>query len=199
MTYRVSRKTISNTFEVQGQICKVFMQPLHEYEGKHWLWNVGFAIGSSRRQLNDWYWKSKRNKRCRSLNNQMVGRSGIKAIAKGFETVLRMRWHIPPGDAIVLDCTSGDPDRQFRAWSRWHKHHPEWVISYEEKKFYWYRPPYPADNIWKNFNITAVTPDNPLENSCDLRYFDGFRVQPKVQCTDLSNEQTLSLLSQVLL
>jgi len=124
MSYRVCRKFTSSTFQVEEQLCKIFLDPMVEYQPGYYIWNVGFAIGKSQRQLNDWYWKRK-NKRARSLNNQLVGRSGLKAIRRGFEEVLRLRWCIEPGDGIVLDCTSGDPERQFHAWSRWHRRNPE--------------------------------------------------------------------------
>lgn len=198
MSYRVCRKFTSSTFTVDGQLCKVFFQPLAEYEPGFWLWNVGFAIGKSRRQLNDWYWKRK-NKRRRKIENHFHGRSGMKAILRGREEVFRLRWMIPPGDAIVLDCTSGDPERQFRAWCRLCKHHPEWVIDPIKKEFYWYRPPYSNDPIRKAFNITGVMPVDPQANTVGERYFDCFRVQPKAQDIDLSKDQNLSQLLQVLL
>lgn len=197
MSYRVCRHTTSSTFKVNGQICKVFLEPVNQYRPGYWLWNVGFAIGKSPRQLNDWY-RERKNKRRRSLDQQLVGTSGIKAIARGFKEVLKLRWTIEPGDVIVLDCTSGDPERQFHAWSRWHKHHPEWVIDYQERKFFWYRPPYPDDAIRQQFLIDPVVPEDPLANTADERYYDCFRVSPKVPCTDLSMEQTIDLLNLVL-
>ena len=197
MTYRVRRKFTGSKFYVDGQLCKIFMEPFQEFKPGFFAWNVGFAIGKSNRQLNDWYWKRK-NKRARSIRNQMVGRSGLKAIRRGFEEVLRMRWLIPPGDAIVLDCTSGDPDRQFRAWSRWHRYHPEWLIDFEKKEFLWYRPPFADDPIRKTFDITALVPDDPTANTADERYFECFRVQPKVATDELSMSQIAELLSPVL-
>ena len=197
MTYRVRRKFTGSKFYVDGQLCKIFMEPFQEFQPGFFAWNVGFAIGKSNRQLNDWYWKRK-NKRARSIRNQMVGRSGLKAIRRGFEEVLRMRWLIPPGDAIVLDCTSGDPDRQFRAWSRWHRYHPEWLIDFEKKEFLWYRPPFADDPIRKTFDITALVPDDPTANTADERYFECFRVQPKVATDELSMSQIAELLSPVL-
>ncbi len=122
----------------------------------------------------------------------------MKAIRKGFKEVLRLRWLIQPGDCIELDCTSGDPERQFRAWSRWHKHHPEWVIDYDKKIFYWYRPPYPDDAVWKSFDIVPIVPENIYGNTIGDRYFDCFRVQPKGGKKDISMDQTLELLGQVL-
>ena len=164
MTYRVRRKFTSSKFYVEGQLCKIFMEPLQEHKPGFYIWNVGFAIGKSNRQLNDWYWKRK-NRRTRSISNQMIGRSGLKAIRRGFEEVLRMRWLIPPGDAILLDCTSGSPERQFRAWSRWHRYHPEWLINYETMEFFWHRPPYYDDPVRKEFKIIPLVPEDPLANT----------------------------------
>lgn len=186
MTYRVRRKFTSSTFRVEGQLCKIFLEPIYEYKPGFFRWNVGFAIGKSPRQLNDWYWRRK-NKRYRSLNQRLVGRSGIKAIRRGFEEVLRLRWHIQPGDYLVLDCTSGDPSRQFHAWSRWHRHHPEWVIDEESKEFIWYRPPYPDDIFRQHCQIKGVTPANPLQNTAGDRYFDCFELRPLVRDSALSN------------
>lgn len=176
MTYRVRRKFTSSTFIVEGQLCKIFLEPIYEYRPGFFVWNVGFAIGKSRHQLNDWYWKRK-NKRRRSLERQLVGRSGLKAIRRGFEEVLRLRWNIEPGDCLVLDCTSGDPDRQFHAWSRWHRYHPEWVIDYQKKEFIWYRPPYADDQIRTQFDIISHKPVDVLANTAEARYFDCFRVR----------------------
>jgi len=197
MSYRICRHITSSTFIVNGQLCKVFLEPMAEHKPGYWWWNVGFAIGKSKRQLNDWYWKRK-NKRRRSLDRQIVGTSGMKAIARGFKEVLKLRWTVEPGDVIVLDCTSGDPERQFHAWSRWHKHHPEWVIDYQERKFFWHRPPYPEDPLRQKFLIQPVIPEDPMANTAEQRYYDCFRVFPKVPCTDLSMEQTIDLLNLVL-
>jgi len=197
MSYRVCRHLTSSTFKVNDQLCKVFLEPMVEHAPGYWLWNVGFAVGKSKRQLNDWYWK-RRNKRRRSLDRQLIGISGMKTIARGFKEVLKLRWAIHPGDAIVLDCTSGDPERQFHAWSRWHKHHPEWMINYERREFFWHRPPYYNDPIRQQFRIRPVIPADPLANTADNRYYDCFRIEPKVPCTDLSMDQTLALLGLVL-
>jgi len=87
MSYRVQRKFISSTFKVNNQICKVFLERLNQQPNKFWIWNVGFAIGKSNRQLNDWYWQRK-NKRARSLNKRLTGCQGIKTISLGFKEVL---------------------------------------------------------------------------------------------------------------
>jgi len=199
MTYRVRRKFTSTTFRLGDQICKIFLDPLHEmkdYKG-YWFWMGGFAIGKSNRQLNDWF-RDRNNKRTRSIQNKITGRAGMKAIRRGFEGILRLRWNIEPGDCLSLDCTSGDPDRQFRAWSRWHRYHPEWVIDYDRKEFYWYRPPYSTDPIRKSFNIIPFTPEDPLANTAAERYADSFHIHPKGSNSHLSNQQIADLLAQVL-
>ena len=197
MTYRIRRKFTSSTFKVEGQICKIFLEPIKEYEPGYWFWNTGFAVGKSIRQLNDWYWKRK-NKRVRRMRHKFTGKSGMKTIRAGFEAVLRLRWCIEPGDCLALDCTSGDPARQFRAWSRWHKYHPEWIIDYENKEFLWHRPPYGDDPIRKDFKIVPLIPKDPLANTFRENYFECFRAYPKEASADLTMEQISALLAPVL-
>ena len=197
MTYRVRRKFTSTKFCIDDQICKVFLHPEHEYRKDCWFWKVGFAVGKSNRQLNDWF-NEKKNKRARSIHKQMTGKTGMKAILRGFKEVLKLRWSVQPGDCIELDCTSGDPERQFHAWSRWHKYHPEWVINYDYKSFYWYRPPYPDDAVWKSFDITPITPVDRVANTAGENYFNCFRVKPKGNKKEFSMEETLELVGQIL-
>ena len=197
MSYRICRHLTSSTFRVNGQLCKVFLEPVNEYKPGYWVWNLGFAVGKSRRQLNDWYHK-KQNKRRRSLDRNLTGKSGMKAFATGVRTMLQLRWNIQPGDALTIDCTSKDPEKQFRSYWYWLRKHPEWVIDFEKKEIFWYRPPYPDDAIRQQFQIEPVTPENPLANTAAERYYDCFRVFPKVPCTDLSMEQTIDLLNLVL-
>jgi len=128
----------------------------------------------------------------------MTGRSGMKAIRRGFEEVLRLRWQIEPGDVMVLDCTSGDPERQFRAWSRWHRQHPEWIIDYERREFYWHRPPYADDPARRMFNVKGIIPSDPLANTAGENYFAAFRVERPAGDNALSNEQITDLLNLVL-
>tara|TARA_Y100000015_G_scaffold43093_1_gene52194 strand:- start:943 stop:1563 length:621 start_codon:yes stop_codon:yes gene_type:complete len=175
MTFRVRRKFTSTTFFVDGQLCKVFLEPWGQFRKGFYVWNVGFVIGSSRRQVNDWYRKRK-NKRRRSLEKRFIGKSGLKAIAKAFEVLRELRWVIEPGDCVLLDCTSGDPDRQFRAWQRWQRRYDDWVIDHERKEFYWHRPPYADDLAWKHFKIHGVIPPNPLESTAGQNYHDCFLV-----------------------
>lgn len=190
MSYRTCRHTTSTTFKVNDQLCKVFLEPYYEFEPGFWMWNVGFAVGKSRRQLNDWY-SNRKNRRRRSLFNQMLGNSGMKTIVKGFKEVLILRWKIEPGDGIVLDCTSGNPEQQFRAWSRWHKKHPEWAIDSEKKLFYWYRPPYYDDPLREDFDIIPQLPPNLEANTLGQNYFDCFLVHPKDLRNQISDLQTL--------
>ena len=197
MTYRVRRKFTSTKFCIDDQICKIFLNPLQEYREGYWCWKVGFAVGKSNRQLNDWF-NERKNKRSRSLHQKITGRTGMKAIRRGFQEVLKLRWLMQPGDCLELDCTSGDPERQFHAWSRWHKYHPEWVIDFDKKAFYWYRPPYPDDAVWKSFDIIPITPVDKVANTIGERYFDCFRVKPKGNKKDFSMEETLELVGQIL-
>jgi len=199
MSYRTRRHLTSSTFRVGSQICKVFLDPQEEFQPGFCAWNVGFAVGKSKRQINDWY-NNRKNKRQRSLKQQIVGQSGIKTISRGFKEVLKLRWFIEPGDALFIDCTSGNPERQFKISQHWlgSKSHPEWIIDYENKKFFWYRPPYPNDPIRKLFLIEPVIPLDPMANTFGNNYFECFRVRTKVDCTDLPMDQTLALLGQVL-
>ena len=80
------RKFTTYKFFVEGQICKIFFQPQKEFEKGFWSWNVGFAVGNSNRQLNDWYWKRK-NKRSRSVHRQMTGKVGLKGVTKFYRNI----------------------------------------------------------------------------------------------------------------
>ena len=113
----------------------------------------------------------------------MTGKAGLKTIKKGFEEVLKLRWIVNPGDVIFLDCTSGDPERQFKAWSRWHRYHPEWTIDYEKKIFFWHRPPHANDPVWETHKVIGKIPTNPLQNTEPCRYSDCFSLLPLDQCT----------------
>lgn len=197
MSYRVCRHITTSTFRVNGQICKVFLEPINEYRPGYWLWNLGFAIGKSKRQLNDWY-HVKKNKRRRSLDARLTGQHGAKAFLCAARAMFEMRWSLQPGDALVLDCTSSNPEKQFRSYWYWLRRHPEWVVNFEKKEIFWYRPPYPDDPIRQQFLIRPVTPEDPQANTAEDRYFDCFRIEPKEHCSELSMDQMLGLLGQVL-
>ena len=154
------RKFTTYKFFVEGQICKIFFQPQKEFEKGFWSWNVGFAVGNSNRQLNDWYWKRK-NKRSRSVHRQMTGKVGLK------------------GDVLFCDCTSYKPEQQFKVGHRFVKRHPVWTIDYENKIFFWHRPPYANDPIWEDHEIIGKIPANPLQNTENNLYFDCFSALPK--------------------
>ena len=186
MTHRVRRKLISTKFKINSTLCKIFFEPWMEYLPGFWAWNVGFAVGKGNRQINDWY-KKRKNKRYRSLNNKLTGLEGFKTISLGFKTVLDMRWRIPPGDSIILDCTSGDPERQFKTWKHWHRHHPEWTIDEVKKEFYWTRPPYPDDPIWKEGTIIPKIPENRYASVKGDPYFDCFDISLR----DLYNPKSI--------
>lgn len=175
MTYRVRRKLISSTFKVNQHLCKIFLEPWSAGQEGSMVWNVGFAVGKSRRQLNDWYHK-RQNKRYRSLHKQLTGNTGIKTITKGFKEVLRLRWQIEPGDSIVLDCTSANPEKQFKAWQCFHHKHPEWIIEPIKKEFYWTRPPYKTDPVWKLGKIIPQVPDDLYCSVSPENYQDCFYI-----------------------
>ena len=197
MSYRVRRKFTSSKFCIDGQICKIFIDPKTEYEKGFYLWNAGFAVGKSNRQLNDWY-KGKKNKRARTLQGKIVGKSGLKIIRRAYEELFKLRWRLEPGDSLLIACTSGKPDAQFHAFWRYLSRHSDILVDYETKSYYWYRPPLPHDAVWKDFKIIPLVPSDPLMEISGSRYYDCFRLQPKVPCTDLSMEQIAGLLSQAL-
>lgn len=193
MSLRVRRKFTSSTFDVNGQLCKVFLEPWFSQLNGFWVWNIGFAVGSSPRQLNDWYNKRK-NKRARTLRGKLNGKSGLKAIRKGFEEVQRLRWSVPPGDTTVIDCTSADPDRQFRAFSRWSNRYPDFTPDAVKKEFYWTRPPYPDDEVWEHCHVVGLIPKDLRMNTANQNYYDCFRLRLKNPCNPPSSDRIGHLL-----
>ena len=139
MTYRPHRRTLTSTIKVGNHLCKVFISPWDDVPDGTVVWKVGFAVGKSRRQINDWY-RVRRNKRYRSLHKHMTGTEGFKTIPRGFNEVLRLRWLIPAGDTIFIDCTSADPEKQWKTFSRWRRWHPDWFVNEDLKEFYWTKP-----------------------------------------------------------
>ena len=139
MTYRPHRRTLTSTIKVGKHLCKVFIKPCDKMPSGAVVWKVGFGVGKSRRQINDWY-HVKQNRRRRSLHKHMTGTEGFKTIPRGFNEVLRLRWLIPAGDTIFIDCTSADPEKQWKTFSRWRRWHPDWFVNEHLKEFYWTRP-----------------------------------------------------------
>ena len=197
MSQRVRRKFTSSTFCVDGYICKVFLEPVEKYISNFYIWSIGLAIGKSKRQLNDWY-KRRKNKRARSLEGKISGKRGIKILRRGFQEILKMRWLIEPGDALSGVCRSVKTDKEFKAFYRWVKKHPEMIINYPNREFIWYRPPFPNDPVRKQFKIIPVVPSDKLISTIGSSYYDCFLVRPKVQGSSLSMEQITDLLSPVL-
>ncbi len=197
MTQRVRRKFTSSKFRVNNYLCKTFLEPVEEYDCGFYIWNIAFAIGKSNRQLNDWY-RMRKNKRARSLKSKLTGRDGLKALRKGYEQIMKMRWLIEPGDALSAVCTSKDAEKQFWAFHRWIRRHPEIGINYANREFIWYRPPFPRDPVRKQFKIIPVLPSDRLISTTGSSYYDCFLVRPKVQGSSLSMEQITDLLSPVL-
>ena len=139
MTYRPHRRTLTSTIRVGKHLCKVFIKPWDKMPSGAVVWKVGFGVGKSRRQINDWY-HVKQNRRRRSLHKHITGTEGFKTISRGFNEVLRLRWLIPAGDTIFIDCTSADPEKQWKTFSRWRRWHPDWFVNEHLKEFYWTRP-----------------------------------------------------------
>ena len=182
------RKFTTYKFFVEGQICKVFFQPQKEFKKGFWIWNVGFAVGKSNRQLNDWYWKRK-NKRSRSIHRQMTGRKGIKTVTIFFKEILKLRWILEPGDVFYCDCTSFKPEQQFKIGLRFVRNHPDWAIDHDKKIFFWHRPPYSDDEIWDTHKIIGKMPPNPLLSMGSNQYAQCFDAFPIDQCTARSKDQ----------
>ena len=78
--------------------------------------------------------------------------------------------------------------------------HSDILVDYETKSYYWYRPPFPHDDVvWKDFNIIPLVPDDPL----GLRFLVlvtmiVFVFSQKFQVLNLSMEQITDLLSLAL-
>ena len=139
MTYRPHRRTLTSTIKVGKHLCKVFIKPWDKMPSGAVVWKVGFGVGKSRRQINDSY-RLRQKRRRRSLHKHMTGTEGFKTIPRGFNEVLRLRWLIPAGDTIFIDCTSADPEKQWKTFSRWRRWHPDWFVNEHLKEFYWTRP-----------------------------------------------------------
>ena len=182
------RKITTYKFFVEGQICKIFFQPQKEFQKGFWIWNVGFAVGKSNRQLNDWYWKRK-NKRSRSIHRQMTGRKGMKTVTIFFKEILKLRWILEPGDVFYCDCTSFKPEQQFKIGLRFVRNHPDWAIDHDKKIFFWHRPPYSDDEIWDTHKIIGKMPPNPLLSMGSNQYAQCFDAFPIDQCTARSKDQ----------
>ena len=177
MTYRVSRKRSTTTFKINDQYCKVFLTPEFCFKKNHWVWRVGYAISKSKRQINDWY-KNKKNKRANNLRSHLTGKGGFKSSSYGLKKVLLMRWQLEPGDCLYIDCTSRRPAKQFQVWSRWLAYHPDWESDFFARKFWWHRPPYASEPLYKLGEIKAKVPADPLAPVVRENYFDCFLFHP---------------------
>ena len=182
------RKFTTYKFFVEGQVGKVFLRPQKEWKNGFWLWHIGFAVGKSVRQVNDWYYK-KQNKRAKSVRKKITGKAGPKFLIEGMKGVMTLRWNLHPGDVLYLDNTSSEPDKQFRAVGWLLRKHPEWTVDPDEKIFFWHRPPYANDEVWDKYKVIGFTPVNPLLNTEPCRYRDCFSLFPKDQCTAKSKDQ----------
>ena len=188
MYKRVRRKFTSSTFCVNGQLCKFFLEPKEEYLPGFYFWNVGFAIGKSNRQLNDWY-KQKKNRRAKKIRNRLTGRSGIKPLSIAFRKMMKLRWFMEPGDALVIKCQSLNPEKEFKALLRWQRQYSDWMVNEKDNEIMWYRPPYPHEDIYKYCNVTKRIPDDPFLIAQGSNYLLCFDYSPKAQHNVQSNQQ----------
>tara|TARA_R100000353_G_scaffold133721_1_gene94801 strand:+ start:563 stop:1135 length:573 start_codon:yes stop_codon:yes gene_type:complete len=186
--YHLRRKFTTYKFFVEGQVGKVFLRPQKLWKNNFWLWHIGFAVGKSTRQVNDWYYR-KQNKRARSVRKKLTGKSGTKFLIEGMRGVMTLRWNLHPGDCLYLDNTSSEPDKQFRAVGWLLRKHPEWTVDKEAKIYFWHRPPYSNDEIWNDYIAIPKTPANPLQSMANNQYFDAFSLLPRDQCKAKSKDQ----------
>ena len=71
------------SFFVEGQVGKVFFRPQKKWKDGFWLWHIGFAVGKSTRQVNDWYYM-KKNKRARAVRKKKLQvKQELKLFLKG--------------------------------------------------------------------------------------------------------------------
>ena len=84
---------------------------------------------------------------------------------------------------IAASANAGVPKagwfkKQFKVGYRFVTRHPVWTIDYDNKIFFWHRPPYANDPIWKDHEIIGKIPANPLQNTENNLYFDCFSATP---------------------
>ena len=127
----------------------------------------------------------------------MMGKSGMSTILRGFKELLKLRWHLAPGDCLSFPSTSEHPDKQFAAFKRWQKLHLDCFINEENKEFIWHRPPYPDDAVYQVFDVIPITPEDYQADASGDRYFDCYSLRLKGTNIRLSTAEMLNLLDQV--
>ena len=182
------RKFTTYKFFVEGQVGKVFIRRQKKWKDRFWMWHIGFVVGKSVRQVNDWY-HAKQNKRAKAVRRKITGKSGPKFLIEGMKGVMTLRWNLEPGDVLYLDNTSAEPDKQFRAVGWLLRKHPEWSVDKEAKIYFWHRPPYANDDIWETHEIIGKEPTNPLLSTESNQYFQCFDAYPIDQYTAKSKDQ----------
>ena len=186
--YYRRRKFTTYKFFVEGQVGKVFLRRQKKWKDGFWLWHIGFAVGKSTRQVNDWYYM-KQNKRAKAVRRKITGKAGMKTVLEAIKGIMTVRWNLEPGDVLYCDCTSSEPEKQFKAMSWLIRKHPEWTVDPKTKIFFWHRPPYNNDEIWKTHEILGKIPPNPLLSTGNSQYFQCFDASPKNQYTAKSKDQ----------
>ena len=95
--YYRRRKFTTYKFFVVGQVGKVFLRRQKKWKDGFWMWHIGFAVGKSTRQVNDWYYM-KQNKRAKAVKKKITGKAGTKCLIEGMRGVMTLRWNLEPGD-----------------------------------------------------------------------------------------------------
>jgi len=182
MRQRIRRQLISTKFKLNKKLCKLFIDPWYTYEKGFWVWNVGFAIGKSNRQLNDWY-NQRRNKRANAIRKKMSGPGDYRSFYQAWRRILKLRWQMPPGDSLMIDCTGAYPEQQYKVYKfltdSKYRQHPDWHWREELKQIYWTRPPSRLNPAWKKGIIIPKLPKDLYAPVTSENYLDSFYVSLK--------------------
>ena len=141
MTYRIKRK--SKTIKLLLDDGYIFKMNIHPYmkisTGKVWL--VGWAIGKSNRQINDWMCRRSKRSRVYKLSNNKPKKRNQHAHWICINIMRKWLEELPEGDGMAIRCEAASSDKQFRVWKKWFKKNedPDWKISDEHKSFFFYK------------------------------------------------------------
>lgn len=107
-------KEVRKHKEIDGQVCSIYFAPTRiKVETDNWVINkalmVGFIIGESRKDNNDWF---NGKKRCLRFDNTSTGRIGLKGLSWAQEVVLNV---INTGEPVLID---GSDERRSVVYAR---------------------------------------------------------------------------------
>jgi len=107
--------------------------------GKVWL--VGWAIGKSNRQINDWMCRKSKRLRVYKLSTNKPKKRNQHAHWISINIMRKWLKELPEGDGMAIRCEASSSDKQFRVWKKWFKKNedPDWKISDEHKSFFFYK------------------------------------------------------------